>query len=116
MTIVSAKADLSFPNVSIGEACRNDIVLAETMTKAVTDKSVGGLAGVGLKYVYGLRISGKKSEVLFPEDFCLIAYTHKVKCMALVWKITDSVLDVFPIRDISDYLTAPFSAALTGRI
>ncbi|MCD6584128.1 MAG: hypothetical protein J7K96_00020, partial [Desulfobacteraceae bacterium] len=54
--IVSAKADLSFPNVSIGnpvmcysehrfrlslssnvfigDACRNDIVLAETMTKA----------------------------------------------------------------------------------
>jgi hypothetical protein len=56
LIIVSAKADLSFPNVSIGnpvmcysehrfrlslssnvsigEACRNDIVLAETMTKA----------------------------------------------------------------------------------
>jgi hypothetical protein len=47
LIIVSAKADLSFPNVSIGNpvmcysehrfrlnACRNDIVLAETMTKA----------------------------------------------------------------------------------
>jgi hypothetical protein len=34
LIIVSAKADLSFPNVSIGEACRNDIVLAETTTKA----------------------------------------------------------------------------------
>ena len=47
LIIVSAKADLSFPNVSIGnpvmcysehrfrlKACRNDIVLAETMTKA----------------------------------------------------------------------------------
>ena len=47
LIIVSAKADLSFPNVSIGnpvmcysehrfrlKACRNDIVLAETMIKA----------------------------------------------------------------------------------
>ncbi|MDA3894545.1 MAG: hypothetical protein PF482_00205, partial [Desulfobacteraceae bacterium] len=56
LIIVSAKAGLSFPNVSIGnpvmcysehrfrlslssnvsigETCRNDIVLAETMTKA----------------------------------------------------------------------------------
>jgi len=47
LIIVSTKADLSFPNVSIGnpvmcysehrfrlKTCRNDIVLAETMTKA----------------------------------------------------------------------------------
>jgi len=47
LIIVSDKADLSFPNVSIGnpvmcysehrfrlKACRNDIVLAETIAKA----------------------------------------------------------------------------------
>ncbi|MDA3898627.1 MAG: hypothetical protein PF482_21010 [Desulfobacteraceae bacterium] len=35
LIVVSAKEGLSFPNVSIGDACRNDSVLAETMIKAV---------------------------------------------------------------------------------
>ncbi|MCD6586048.1 MAG: hypothetical protein J7K96_09840, partial [Desulfobacteraceae bacterium] len=63
LIIVSAKADLSFPNVSIGKpvmcysehrfrlkACRNDIVLAETMTKAIFPL---------VSYLYFLRFFGK---------------------------------------------------------
>ena len=53
--MVSAKADLSFPNASIGEDCRNDIVPTETMTNASENIPIGRLRLI-LNFFKGLFI------------------------------------------------------------